>query len=246
MKRYIFFALLFFSAAFCSPKSSLSLAPIYNRSGLNAEGLGDFKGNVFGAEVKYQFLENNSWFVQLLFEGTMGELKDSSNTIDLSNFYGALKVGYNYFYDKNIKSNIIPYIGSGYHILEEKQHILGFSPVTYSYFIPYIPIGLYAQFTPRAFFSFGLHVEYQFDVETYLEINSLTGARWELKRKPSWLAELPITWNVTEKFHVAFVPYYSFFRTGRSTAETSSGLQLGIQQQRLEAWGGKIAFSRLF
>ncbi|MCH9631002.1 MAG: hypothetical protein S4CHLAM37_10140 [Chlamydiia bacterium] len=247
-KSLLIFLTLFATQIFAEKPSSFYLGPKYKRSRIDLEGLGSFRGNEWGLTAGYEYSKNYSFYANVFFEGTFGSVKQSSinNKMDMTDLLGGLKIGYVVAFGTSVMCRFIPYIGYGYHYIEEENRFTGFAPVKYTYYVPYLPFGGSFSITPIDALTLTLRGEYQYNLETILDINTLKGARWSLDSKPSWFVELPITWNIADYLHLSLTPFYNVFKSGNSKAVTNSGLALGIQPQSYTSWGGKLALSYHF
>ena len=130
--------------------------------------------------------------------------------------------------------------------LNENREIVGYQILKYTYFKPYIPVGLMLDFKLSKYFTLGINYEYQWTIDTYVKIDTLVGAKWFLQRDNDHLLEFPLTYHIRDWLSAIIMPYFRKVAMGGSTAVTTSGLVLGLQPQNYTMWGVEIDLAYTF
>lgn len=228
--------------------STFSIFPSYQRFALNANGIGEFHGNIWGGGLSYEFSRQQGIYAHLSVQGSAGTLNSQvgNSTIGEIEFLFSERLGYNFLWGKERLHTFTPYVG--YQYLWWRQHlaITGYSLFRYTYQKPYIPFGFILDFYITKRLSVGIHYAFLFDINTYVNIDQLIGANWFLKRQNDQLVEFPLRLQVKDFLSLSLIPFYRSVKMGESTAVTSTGLSLGLEEENYQIWGANFALSYTF
>ncbi|MCI5053068.1 MAG: hypothetical protein MRY21_08060 [Simkaniaceae bacterium] len=247
MKFRLLFLLLV-TVVFADRPNNLSVGPVFERTHLKTNGQGNYDGNLWGAELAYTLLVPWGLYARASFDIIDGNLTGPKNGshIEETDFFIVGRVGGVFNWGHKQQYYLAPYAGYMLQTISRREHITGEQTLTYTYFMPYVPVGFYLFMQPFFAFSIGIDFCYQIGIETYLAISSLKGSRWALSRKNNWRLELPINYRCNQAVNLRFVPYAYSGKIGSSSAVTSTGLPLGIESQSYSTWGMKVALGYNF
>jgi len=224
------------------------IGPMYEHFHLNATGIGLFNGNLWGAELGYEFKESWGLYATLNANCGYGSLYDTVNTSTISQIELLVKanIGYVIKWGRKQSHYFIPYLGYDYLWLRQYLEIVDYDPLRYTYKKPYLPFGLLFEMHALDCLSFSINYTYLVDIDSRLDVKQLIGSGWFLTKKNDYMLQFPIIFKIKDSFDIRLIPYYRRLRFGASTAVTSTGLALGLQPQGYQIWGGEIEISARF
>ncbi len=223
--------------------STLLFGPSLGAAQLKATGVGTFRGGMWGGFAAYEYARDRGLYAYPVVRAATGHLKMSDSSSSMRNTqvnYGT-RLGYVYTFGKNNSFQIVPYTGYFGTWIEQKQSIEGFSPFTYTFDMPYIPVGAQLAYTFTRHISLKGLYQYQIDILPRLKISVLDGAYWELSRRGDQYAELTLTLQRCRKYALQLTSYVQTSNTGSSKAVTAQGMPLGVQAQDYIEYGGRLA-----
>ena len=221
------------------------VGPTWNVSKANLKDVGEFTGNRWGVVGGFEHFQRWNFYGNLEIEYFQGTLHDGQNNFELKqavSFYNA-RLGYVlpfYTFD------FTPYTGLSMQYIHETRRFTTSTSNSFKYYMPFIPFGIMAHANINEEWFVGLNYQFQMNFDSYLEISTLQGARWELKPRTNQFVELEISYQPVEIFSIRFIPYYHNYRIGSTTASTSTGLQLGIPKQSYKTFGAALEFALHF
>ncbi|MCH9612123.1 MAG: hypothetical protein S4CHLAM102_06060 [Chlamydiia bacterium] len=241
------------SGCWCEPgklqPNRLYAAPLYHYVMLNNQGVGTFKGNAWGGEVGYEYMVPMGLYALGSVNGSWSKLnqKNGSATIRQKEAFANVQLGYTaaaYGWEI-VDFYLVLFTGYSYHYLNEKQKVPGTLDTTFIFKMPFIPLGFKLYVMDRDHFVLGLNYQYQFDLDPIVKISTLRGAYWALNRHSDQFAEVDFIFKWCN-YDIRFSPYWRNSSSGPSTAVTSSGTSLGLQEQKYDTFGALLEFSAHF
>ncbi len=246
MIRKVLFALVALSGAFCGEADNLFyVGPTWNVSHAKLRDVGTFTGNRWGVVGGYEHFKQWGFYANLEIEWFKGTLEDDVNrfTLEQQVAFGGGRIGPVFAWDR---FELVPYSGYVYHWIRETRNFTTATSNSFTYHLPFLPFGvmLHANINPQWFV--GINYQYQYNYDSYLSIATLKGTLWQLQARNDNYVELEIRYRPVDVFGIRFVPFYHDFRIGATTAETVTGLQLGIPKQAYKTFGASLEFTLHF
>lgn len=208
-----------------------------------------FTGNLGGAEGHYQYQPLNNLYVGLIGLWRQGNTTTSSNnsTRFIIDVETQERVGYT-FASRDEKSLVTLFTGVGYLYLWNNFNLgttttTGFNDLSHIHNEFYIPVGFLAEHRYKDFFSFGVNFVWMPQVNSTVTLIPINGAQWILKKEyGNYLVEVPFNffWGAMRQFSFSAKPFYEYWKHGKSTAMTTSGIPLDIPEETYNYWGAEF------
>lgn len=230
--------------------SSLQIGGSYTHANIKVDEQSSFDGHLGGLQGSYEYKPWNNFYAGLRAAWKQGKTKNSFAERKLVYVDVQERIGYTYSSCFNDWS-LTCFSGFGYRYLNHKHNHNHSkrNSVKFEYNEFYIPVGLLSEYFFCSCWSLGLNFTWMPQVYPTVKISPLKGARWILKNTlGNVLVELPLSYFLTEdkRYSVVFKPFYERWNDGRSTAETSSGWELGLPKNSYNFWGAELNVILLF
>lgn len=228
--------------------SRLEIGASYTRANIKIEDQPSFHGNLGGIQASYEYKPWNNIYAGLRAAWKQGTTKNSFADRKLIYVDVQERIGYTYASCCNDWS-LTFFSGLGYRYLGHKLEQFEESSIKFDYNEFYIPVGFLSEYFFCSCWSLGLNFTWMPQIYPTVEITPLKGARWILKNTlGNVVVELPLTYFLTADkcYSLVLKPFYERWEDGRSTAETSSGQELGLPKNSYNFWGAELNFAFLF
>lgn len=154
-------------------------------------------------------------------------------------------LGYEFVFCRDDEIKIIPYAGFGYTYLVE-SNVGEMSPLKYKYQTFYVPIGVSFHYAYNDWFCVCFDFKMKPQIDSYVKISALHGARWDLHNKYGYYAEVPIRFTqLYNCINLTLIPYWEWTKNGATTSKIGD-TPLGIPSQKYTEWGAKFFVSMFF
>lgn len=228
--------------------SSFSLGADYTHVNLKPHGYSSFSGNLWGAKGAYQYRPHNNVYAELNGSWKEGTAHGSAGKRKLLFIDAQERLGYT-FATKKVDFLFTLFAGLGYRHLGQKLTTDSNDILKFKYNEIYVPVGFLTNYGFNSWVSIGLEGTWMPQVYPTVKITPLKGSRWILhKTLSNFSVKMPIDFTVTKnkRFHIVLDPFYEHWEDGSSTAETSTGVSLGLPGNNYNYWGGNINFVYCF
>jgi hypothetical protein len=200
-----------------------------------------FTGWLGGFIAGYEYRKPASLYAVLDFSYALGTISThgtGNNSRYVHDEILEARVGYNGVLKHWL---ISPYTGGGFRWNIQHRRSGELASLTFDYYKIYIPLGLLVNYLPHPAVNVGIDVEWMPDVLSMVSLSSLKGAFWKLERKNNYFVELPCLLTYANRWEFGIIPFWIRFADGDSTAKTESGIDLGLDNQFTNDWGGRIS-----
>lgn len=216
---------------------------------LSPESIHSFTGNLGGLQTSLEFLPRKFLYEGVNFLWRTGTLSSiASKQIKIEDFDTQLRLGYvNTDYDR---LRFIGFTGMGWRYLGENHETPGVEDLHLNYNEIYIPVGVMFDYKIYDCFSFGFNGTWMPEIFSTVNFVPLDNGRWITQSKlANFQLEMPFVGYHTYKgidFNLEFKPFFQFWQDGKTLAETSTGLDLGLPQNNYYLGGAMLNLGASF
>lgn len=228
--------------------SNLKIGGDYTWVSFKPSGYSTFTGNLGGMQASYEYKVKDYFYAEASLAWKEGDMFGSNGKRSLTYVDAQERLGYTLGLE-NPGSLLTLYTGVGYRHYGQKFAPENGNSTRYYYNHIYIPVGLLGTYDVTSYFNLGVDFTWMPQVYPTVSIDPLDGARWVLsKRLENFYVKLPLDFSLTrnKKFHLILTPFYERWQDGHSTAETSTGTQLGLPSNTYNFYGVNLDFSYSF
>lgn len=202
----------------------VDLGANYTRVNMYPKGHASYNGNLGGLQGKYEYKPNNWGYSGVQLAWRQGQLDSvGSAKRDFLDIDTWEHVGYTVGSDEDCWS-VTFFSGFGWRYLGQTHRQPGQASVEFNYNEVYIPVGLSWNQWVNCWFALGFSGSWMPQVFSTVNIIPLGGARWIIQRSlVNFQVELPFTFSLYDQRAgtICIKPFFSFWRDGKSIAETS-------------------------
>lgn len=228
--------------------SRLQVGGDYTHVQIRPHGLPSFNGNLGGAQASYEYRLMDSFYGGLTTSWKEGSTHGSDGKRKL--LYIDVQERFGYMLSLCHENLFLTFFtGLGYRHLGHKFIPKTGSVLYFRYNELYVPVGILTDYTVNSWFAFGLDFTWMPQVYPTVSIVPLKGNRWILTETlANFFVDLPLDFTLTKskKFHLILKPFYERWKDGHSTAETSTGIPLGLPGNAYNFWGVDVNFAYCF
>lgn len=215
---------------------------------IKPEGLPSFHGNLGGAQASYEYKPMNSFYGALTTNWKQGSTHGKDGKRKL--LYIDVQERFGYTVTTQSENMMFTFFtGLGYRHLGHKFIPTTGSLLYFRYNEIYIPVGIFSNFVATSWFNIGVDFTWMPQAYPTVSIVPLKGARWILTETlKNFYAALPLDFSFTDSkmYHLVIRPFYERWQDGHSTAETSTGISLGLPGNTYNFWGVDVNFGFCF
>ncbi|NGX28128.1 MAG: hypothetical protein K940chlam1_00303 [Candidatus Anoxychlamydiales bacterium] len=226
--------------------SIFSIGANYSYVNIKPSGTSSFDGNLGGLHAMYEYKPMNSFYGAATFSWRQGTASGSGGSRSFLDLNVMERLGYSF----SCKSSSILTLFSGFGFRFLGHHLnpstLSSDAFIGSFFPPfltaetslrinyhdfYIPLGFLLEYSLYSFFDLGLYMTWMPQVFSTAKIKPLGGTFWDLRETYSnFLVEVPLIFKLSKSknFSLVLKPFFEYWQDGKSTAQTSSGIPLGL------------------
>lgn len=207
-----------------------------------------FEGNLGGAQGMYEYRPMDRFYGGAKVTWRQGDTHGDAGKRSLLYIDAQERLGYTFSMCHNDFSLTL-YSGLGYKHLGQKFDPKEGSSIKFRYNEFYIPVGMLTDYAANSWLSIGLGLTWMPQVYPTVSIVPLKGARWTLKSQlTNFYVEMPITFTLTsnQRFALIINPFYEYWKDGRSTAKTPSGIALDLPGNTYNFGGVELNFAYSF
>ena len=227
----------------------VELGAIYKHAYLEPGINPSFSGNMGGIGVRYTYRPLNAFFGGLGVDWAYGTADSSNGSRDLEQFQAVEHVGYTFSLGSQ-DYFLTLFSGIGYRQNFQKTAIVGERTLDLRYNHLYLPLGFQFESHLTEALSIGCQAAWHFQLASGVTISPLNGAYWKLEREYKNVAiEFPCTFelqSILSGLKLSIVPQLDLWEDGKTTAQTSSGVPLGLPRNRYVFWGGMLSVAYAF
>lgn len=228
--------------------SRIYFGPNYSYVKIKQENNFDFNGNLFGLQTCYDYRQPKHIYGGLSFLWRQGEIKSSDGKDNVVDIDVHERIGYTFCLNTTDRLLIL-FSGLGFRYLQQDIHLNNFNKIKLIYEDFYLPLGLSVDYKVNQTFKTGLNFVYMPQVYPSLIIHPLEGSRWVLKYSFSnFYVDVPLTFSYKKycRFELTLNPFFEYWKDGKTTARTNTGLFLGIPENKSFFVGLKLNLAYLF
>lgn len=222
-----------------TPAHIFSIGGNYAYAHLKVEGTPSFHGNLGGAQAMYEYRPQNGFYAgvdALWRQGTVDSHLANRFLIEAD---AQERFGYTTSCCEN-KWMWSFFAGFGYHYMGHHLKQEGQPSMRFNYNEFYVPIGLFTDYRPNSWFSWGLRATWMPQIYPTVTIIPIQGARWKTACTfGNVVAQLPLKFSIGKKrsFFVTLKPTFTYWKDGKTTAKTTSGEGLNLPSNAYYFWG---------
>ena len=216
---------------------------------LSPKNIHSFTGNLGGLETSLEFLPRKFLYEGVNFLWRTGTLNSiAGKEIKIEDFDTQLRLGYVNTDYKHLR--FIGFTGMGWRYLGENHQTPGVKDLYLNYNEVYIPVGAMFDYRIYDCFSFGFNATWMPEIFSTVNFVPLDNGRWVTQCKlANFQLEMPLVGYHTYKgidLHLELKPFFQFWQDGKTLAETSTGLDLGLPQNNYYLGGAMLNFGASF
>lgn len=211
-------------SCFCS---RIQVGANYTYAHIAPSGDSSTSGNLGGLQALYEFKTSDRLYGALTFAFRDGNTTGDEKSRSILMFDVQERIGYTF---NNCSSSFTCFTGFGYRHYGEDVQSSG-SSVDFDYNEFYVPVGFLSSYKINCTYAIGLNAQWMPQVYPTVTIDPLKGARWIITNElANFRIEVPFTAIISCKhcLSVVFQPFFEYWQDGHTTAETTSGLVLGV------------------
>lgn len=218
----------------------------YTYAWITPSGNPTVSGNLGGAVALFEYRPLNSVYTGVSFAYHQGTTKGEGIDRTLLDFDTQERIGYTVGSQIGDKSRVALFTGFGGRYMGEKV-TAGTASIKFNYVQFYVPVGFLFENQVSSWFSWGLNAQWKPQIFPTVNIVPLDGARWILTKKlNNFLVDVPLSFFVSDQFSIVVDPFYELWHDGHSTAETITGLVLGLPGNKYTFAGVNVNLSWSF
>lgn len=228
--------------------SKVTLGGNYTYIHLKPKGNASFSGSLGGLQALYEFTPMNRFYGGVLFNYRQGSASGDDGRRDLLFFDAEERLGYTFSLCED-SCFFTLYSGFGFHYSGQNLKPDVGQSVRFNYNEFYFPLGFLFGYDVNSWFDIGLNFSWKAQVFPTVAIIPIKGANWDLAyRFLNFYVSVPLTFTLTEdkRFLLTVNPFYEHWNDGRSTAELSTGVTLGLPSNDYNYGGCDINLSYRF
>lgn len=186
-------------------------------------------GSLGGVIGIYEYRPLESVYAGAAFSYRIGTTTDDVGSRELQDFNPQGRVGYTFADVYNTVDRFTLFSGFGVRYMGEIV-TLGTATLDLNYTTLYIPVGFLLEHSINDDVSIGCNFQWMPQVLPMVRLIPLNGAEWDLTLQLlNFCVEIPITMTLCEdRYTLSINPFFETWRDGESTAETLTGLTLGL------------------
>ncbi|HSX38237.1 MAG TPA: hypothetical protein VLE95_05340 [Chlamydiales bacterium] len=212
----------------------------YTYAWISPSGSPTVKGSLGGADALFEYRPLNSVYAGVSFAYHQGTPKAGGTERSLLDFDTQGRIGFTASSRLYGKSRIALFTGFGGRYMGEKA-TAGDASVKFDYVQFYVPVGFLFENRLSYRFAWGVNAQWRPQIFPTVDIIPLDGARWILKKKiNNFLVDVPLSFFVSDHFAIIVDPFYELWHDGHTTAETQTGLLLGLPGNRYTFTGVNV------
>lgn len=208
-----------------------------------------FTGWLGGFILGYEYKKPNSLYAVLQTSYALGSI-ESHDTGNKKRFIHdeivETRIGYDGALTRDFSCFMTVYTGAGFRWNIQHRNSGTLEELKLNYYKVYIPLGLLINYIPDKTVNIGLDFEWIPDVLSMASISTLSGAFWELKRKNNYLVQLPCMFTFARRYELSITPFWMHFEEGASLTVTDAGVDLELEKQQTNDWGGRVSLGVYF
>ena len=204
-----------------------------------------FTGCLGGVYTCYEYMKPDNLYAALqasYAQGTVTTDGTGNNKRSVNDGLLETRFGYNCSLTDCASWLLTPYTGAGFHWNRQHRYPGALAGLTFNYYKIYIPLGIVLSYVPCDRIHVALDFEWMPDILSMVSLSSMQGSYWQLKRMNNYMVQLPCRFTFAERYELTITPFWMHIEDGASTAVTSGGMPLGLDQQTTNDWGGRISF----
>ncbi len=226
-----------------------SIGANYTFMKLSPEDIHSYTGSLGGIQASLEFLPRKFLYEGATFlwrTGTLDSIHSKSRNIE--DFDTQIRLGYvNTDFDK---LRFIGFSGFGWRYIGQLLKSPGTTDLSLNYNEVYIPVGVMFDYRIYDFFSFGLNGTWMPEIYSTVNFVPLDNGRWVTQSKlANFQLEMPFVGYykyMNCDFTIELKPFFQFWQDGKTLAETSTGLDLGLPQNNYYLGGAMVNFGAYF
>jgi hypothetical protein len=221
----------------------------YTYMKLSPQNVDSSTGNLGGVQASLEFLPRKFLYEGMTFLWRTGTLHSNhGKSTKIEDFDTQIRLG---FVNSSFnRLRIIGFSGFGWRYIGQLLKNPEVLDLALNYNEVYIPVG--AIFDYRVFdrFSFGMNATWMPEIYSTVNFVPLDNGRWVTQCKlANFQVELPLVgyFNYNKiSFTFEAKPFFQYWQDGRTLAETSTGLDLGLPQNTYYLGGVMVSFGAYF
>lgn len=186
-------------------------------------------GSMGGGQAIYEYCYPWAPYFGVAFDFKIGRTSDDVGTRSLNNYNPQVRVGYTLSCNTNSLAWTF-FTGLGARYMAETVKISTTS-LDFDYTEFYVPIGFLFEKMVISCFSIGCNFQWMPQVFPLVQIDPLSGARWDLTYQlANFFVEVPFKVYFFDdcRYSLSINPYFESWRNGQSTAITQTNLPLNL------------------
>jgi len=241
--------------------SIITIGANYSHVNIKPSGNSSFNGNLGGLHAMYEYRPLNSFYGAALFKWRQGRASGSEGSRSILDLNVAERLGYVFGFKDN-RCLWTLFSGFGFRFLGHRLNPAALTSAAFigSFFPPfiteenslkinyhdfYMPVGFLLEYSICSRFDLGLYATWMPQIFSTAKIQPLSGTFWDLKETyGNVLVEVPLIFRLTQSKNCSLVlkPFYEFWQDGKSTAQTSTGIPLGLPKNTYHFVGVNLDF----
>ena len=231
-----------------SVHSRIQAGASYSYLDLKPSGYASTNGSLGGLYALYEYRPANRFYGALSFSWREGSLHGGNMKRHINEYDVQERLGYT-LSSCDDSMRITLFSGFGYRYLGQNVNESG-SSVQFNYSQIYIPVGFLSEVQFNDSYTVGLNFQWMPQVFSTVAIRPLAGSRWDLNEEAAnFLVELPLTIDLIDcwsNLSVTFVPFVEWWKDGRTSASSTSGISLNVPSNSYVYGGAKLSLSYTF
>ncbi|MBP9840940.1 MAG: hypothetical protein KBC64_00765 [Simkaniaceae bacterium] len=209
--------------------SHLQVGASYTRVKMMPHGNSVFNGDLGGLQGLYEFRTADRIYGGLKLAWRQGPMTGSEGKRTMIDGDIQERIGYTFGCSSH-RSKLSLYTGFGFRYLRENYMPKTGDSVKFKYQEFYVPVGFLYDYQFSRMFDLGLNFTWMPQVYPTVTIVPLKGCRWIITDTiANFLVEVPFTFtSKSRRVSLIFKPFFQYWQDGHTTAETATGLILGL------------------
>lgn len=238
----------------CPKNNWITLGADYTRVHLDPGSQSSYTGNMGGLQGFYEYAPDNDFYGAIRFKYRQGSSSGSDGKRDLLDLNMAEYMGYSWactdWFFSAFTGFGFRYLGHDYKPSPSESAVFNgsffpafltpASSLKFGYYEFYIPVGLITEYTFNSSFTLCLYATWMPQVFPTVNIRPLGGTFWSLSHTyGNVLIEMPcvFTLNASGSWNLSISPFYERWQDGHTTAETTTGIPLGLPGNTYNFYG---------